>query len=227
VLADDPGSAVCTLTSFGMVERSRPLGADASRVVSLWKDPTRGSRQIPLEPGAQGVLLTLCGERGTRRTTDGRPPIANATNFFDVATRQIRASTSASPPAHSTAAMPPAPLEVEEVTVLTSVAQAVAEVLAQSPERVEEVLADARAGAPWRAGLGIAEPSPALSHALNAVSEVLQRSASPEATLTLASALGGAREHRADEDGVARLARRILRSTLDQRQYRIGEQRPQ
>src|SRR5215813_12796296 len=39
VLADDPGSAVLTLTSYGMVQRSRPHGRDASPVVALLKDP--------------------------------------------------------------------------------------------------------------------------------------------------------------------------------------------
>src|SRR5262249_35858216 len=37
VLADDPGSAVVTLTSFGFVQRSRPARRPPSRVVSLWK----------------------------------------------------------------------------------------------------------------------------------------------------------------------------------------------
>ena len=54
VLADDPGSAVLTLTSYGMVQRSRPPGHDPSSVVALWKDPERGTREISLEPGAQG-----------------------------------------------------------------------------------------------------------------------------------------------------------------------------
>src|SRR5204863_8654924 len=49
VLADEPGSAVLTLTSFGMVQRSRPDGYTPSRVVALWKDPARGIREIPLE----------------------------------------------------------------------------------------------------------------------------------------------------------------------------------
>ena len=63
MLADDPGSAVLTLTSFGMVQRSRPGGRDPSTVVALWKDPERGFREIPLESGAQAVLLTACGGR--------------------------------------------------------------------------------------------------------------------------------------------------------------------
>src|SRR5439155_14280017 len=51
VLADDPGSAVLTLTSYGMVQRSRPQGVPPSHVVALWKDPVRGLREIPPEPG--------------------------------------------------------------------------------------------------------------------------------------------------------------------------------
>jgi hypothetical protein len=51
VLADDPGSAVLTLTPYGMVERSRPHGREASRVIALWKDPTRGVRDVPAQHG--------------------------------------------------------------------------------------------------------------------------------------------------------------------------------
>jgi hypothetical protein len=50
VLADDPGSAVLTLTSFGMAQRSRPHDRDPSRVLALWKDPERGMREIQLDP---------------------------------------------------------------------------------------------------------------------------------------------------------------------------------
>lgn len=96
VLADDPGSAVMTLTSFGMVQRSRPRGREPSPVVAVWKNPSRGVREIPFEAGAHGVLLTLCTDRATRRTADGRTPIDNGTSCFDVAVRQIRASPAGS-----------------------------------------------------------------------------------------------------------------------------------
>src|SRR5262249_30414163 len=56
VLGDDPGSVVLTLTSFGMVKRSRPHGRDVSPIVSLCRDPDGGFREIPLEPGAHGVV---------------------------------------------------------------------------------------------------------------------------------------------------------------------------
>ncbi len=80
VLADDPGSAVLTLTSNGMARRSRPRGRDMQPIVALWKDPIRGTREIPLEPGAQGVLLTASADLTTRRSGDGRRPIDNCTS---------------------------------------------------------------------------------------------------------------------------------------------------
>ena len=97
-MADDPGSAVLTLSSHGMVQRSRPHGHEASKVVGLWKDSVRGPREIPLEPGAQGVLLTICSDRATRRTSDGRLPINNTTNIFDVALHQVRINRDAVAP---------------------------------------------------------------------------------------------------------------------------------
>ena len=96
VLADDPGSAVLTLTSYGMVQRSRPPGHDPSSVVALWKDPERGTREISLEPGAHGVILTLSGDRATRRSADGRWPLDTATRYFDAAVHQIQASDTGS-----------------------------------------------------------------------------------------------------------------------------------
>src|SRR5262249_54781591 len=128
VLADDPGSAVLTLTSYGMAQRSRPHGRDSSPVIGLWKDPVRGLREIRLEAGAQGVLLTVCGTRATRRSADGRYPIDNATDVFDVAVHQVRASST--PPGSSdfqfgrpTARV----LESDDLTILTGWAQALLE----------------------------------------------------------------------------------------------------
>ncbi|HEX8801148.1 MAG TPA: hypothetical protein VF772_21170 [Terriglobales bacterium] len=97
VLADDPGSAVITLTSYGMAQRSRPHGRDRSPVVGLSNDPLRGLREIPLESGAQGVLLIVSGGRATRHSTDGRHPVDNVTEYFDVAVHQVRAAPAKSP----------------------------------------------------------------------------------------------------------------------------------
>jgi hypothetical protein len=73
VLADEPGSAVLTLSAFGMVTRSRPPGAPRSRVVAMWNDPVSGSHQIELGRAATGVLLMASVEPKTVWTADGRP----------------------------------------------------------------------------------------------------------------------------------------------------------
>jgi hypothetical protein len=72
VIADDPGSAVLTLTSCGMAMRSRPPGRLPSRVVAHWNSRNQGQREIPLAPGAAAVLLSTTVERSTLWTADGR-----------------------------------------------------------------------------------------------------------------------------------------------------------
>jgi hypothetical protein len=71
VFADDPGSAVLTLSAWCMVDRCRPRGRDAARVVGLWKDPSNGFSEIPLESGAQGILLTACVSPRSGAATTG------------------------------------------------------------------------------------------------------------------------------------------------------------
>src|SRR5262249_39779836 len=172
VLADDPGSAVVTLTSFGFVQRSRPPGRPLSRLVSLWKDPVRGLREIPLDVDAHAVLINIKIGRTTRRSADGRCPVANTADVTAEGVRQIRALDRGD---HSRVAKPEAPvddepvvsLEVEELTILTCWAEAVAEALAASPDQLNTILDDARAGAPWRRQLGVAEPSADLASALD------------------------------------------------------------
>ncbi len=223
VLADDPGSAVATLTSFGMAQRSRPPGRDASAVVALWKDPSRGTREIALEGGAQAVLLTTCGQRGGRRTVDGRRPVDNVTDWFEVGVTQIRAAPTGSRPARSIPdrAMPQL-LDIDEVTILTSFAQALAEAVAGAPERVEDILADAPPGAPWRRKLGIVEPSAALAKAFAAITQAAREVALAETALTLDGFIS-AIDNAGDKDGIDRLARKVLRSALEQRRFRIRE----
>jgi hypothetical protein len=222
VLADDPGSAVLTLTSFGMAQRSRPHGRDSSPVVALLKDPEGGPREIPLESGAQAVLLTMSGGRGTRRTVDGRWPVANMTNWFGVGVSQIRA---APPDLRQPSAVPhratPQLLDIDEITILTSFAQAVAEAAACEPERVDDVLADGPARAPWRADLGIVEPSAQLDQAFAAVGRAT-REAAGGGVPTL-DALIEATDEKRDEEGLDALARRVFRSALEQRRFRTRE----
>jgi hypothetical protein len=217
VLADDPGSAVLTLTSFGMVQRSRPHGRDSCPVVALWKDPVRGRREIPLEPGAQGVLLTLCGDRATRGSADGRCPVSNVNDYFDVAVHQIRAG-SAGPglSISQSGTLGPRALQTDELTILTGWAQALAEVLAYAPECVEPLLADAHPGAPWRAALQIAEPSAQLSEAIYCIGRAIRTVTSAKGVATLDALQILCQEDGPDQHGLELLVRRVLRSTLEQ-----------
>jgi hypothetical protein len=217
VLADDPGSAVLTLTSYGMVQRSRPPGHDPSSVVALWKDPERGTREISLEPGAHGVILTLSGDRATRRSADGRWPVDTGTRYFDAAVHQIRASSTGSASANwRSTAQAARVLEADELTILTGWAEGVAEALAYTPSRALSVLADAHASAPWRASLGIPEPSPRVSKTIDSLTHVVIAATPPGRAPTFAAVLAATREDKPDENALSRLTRRALRSTLEQ-----------
>jgi hypothetical protein len=90
VLADDPGSAVLTVTSLGMATRSRPPGCRRSRVVALWKDPERGLREIELGRGAKAVLLNLAEQRKTVWTADGRCHPGTTPRLILTDVKQIR-----------------------------------------------------------------------------------------------------------------------------------------
>jgi hypothetical protein len=211
VLADDPGSAVVTLTSFGFVQRSLPPGRPPSRVVSLWKDPVRGLREIPLDADGHGVMIHIQVGRTTRRTADGRPPVANTADVSAESVRQIRALDQGD---HSRAATPEDPgghepvvsLEAVELTILTRWAEAVAEALATSPDQLNTILDDARAGAPWRRQLGVAEPSAHLASALDELARTVG-SGTPTVVAVLA-----ALDERPRRGEYGHLVRDVLRS---------------
>jgi hypothetical protein len=220
VLADDPGSAVLTLTSYGMVQRSRPNGQDASAVVALWKDPEHGTREIPLEPGAHGVLLTFCVGRANRRSADGRDPIDNGIRAFDVAVHQVHASTAPPRSQNSGSRKTTSTLSANDLTILTAWAEAVAEAMRYAPARAQDLLAEAHGHAAWRATLGLPEPSPRLNEAFDllehAVATATPAAGGPTAELLLtAASQSGPREPELD-----RLVRRVLLATLEERLIR-------
>jgi hypothetical protein len=221
VLADDPGSSVLTLSSFGMVERSRPEGRDASRVIALWKDPTTGVREIPLEPGAHAVLLTVSFEGATRYAADRRWPVDNSTFCQAVAFHQVRASATGSgtQPAPPRAATMPQ-LEAEELTILTCWAEGVSEAAAYAPERVDELLAEARADAPWRAELGLPDLSPRLADAIESLGKVVRRVAAQAGNSLFDALVTAADEDHPDEETLDGLIRNALLSILEERRAR-------
>ena len=225
VLADDPGCAVLTLTSFGMVERSRPNDRDASRVIALWKDPTTGVREIPLEPGAHGVLVTVCMDRATRRSADGRWPVDNGTICFDAALQQVRASSTGSGRPLSRSTTPPAQtLRTEELTVLTAWAEGVSEAAAHGPEHIDALLAEARAGASWRAALGLPEPSARLTEAMEALDRFVRAAAVPPGAPVFDAILTAAGQDRPGEGTLDGLVRRVLLAMLEERGTRRSRQ---
>jgi hypothetical protein len=113
---------------------------------------------LKLEPKA--FFLTECGGRATRRSSDGRWPVDKASEQFDVAVHQVRVVGAEARPAESHSEAPsPRILQTDEVTILTGWAEAVGEALAHTPERMENLMAEAKAGAPWRAALEVPEPS--------------------------------------------------------------------
>jgi hypothetical protein len=70
VLADDPRSAVLTVTSLGMVLRSAMPGEVESREIALWKEPNGRARALKLPKGDHALLVTL-----TRTAVEtARPP---------------------------------------------------------------------------------------------------------------------------------------------------------
>jgi len=89
VLADDPGSAVLTLTSLGLMRRQSGPGEQEYRQVALWKEPDPGllvdqklvdrqrrcknPRPLWLATGSHALLLTLDFAAQKTYTLDGRP----------------------------------------------------------------------------------------------------------------------------------------------------------
>jgi len=220
VVADDPGSAVLTLTSFGMAQRSQPAGQNPSTVVALWKDPGQGTREIPLEPGAHGILLSASADRATRRSYDGRRPVKNGGKLFNVSIYQVRASTASSrAPAPESRADPPPRhvLDAEELTILTCWAEAAADALVFAPERIPAVTADARPGAPWRAGLRLPEPSPPLSDAIDSMLSAVRTATAAGGEPPPDAVLAAIRDSQPGEPGTDTMARLVLRAALEQR----------
>jgi hypothetical protein len=182
----------------------------------LMKDPVRGTREIVLEPGAHGVVLTVTGGRATRRSADGRWPVATGTHYSGTAIHQIHPAGVGSHPAAATAPAGPPALEVDEITILTGWAEGVSEALAYAPEQAQALLADAYAEAAWRVALQLPAPTPRLRGTIDSIRETL-RSATPSGGFpSFDGVLRSVREDRTDAPAIDRLSRRVLRSTLEQ-----------
>jgi hypothetical protein len=83
ILADDPGSAVLTLTSLGMVRRSSGPTEPPSHVIALWKSAGGDAQELPLPEGAHALALTLSPQTVKQRTLDRRTD-NSATEVLDL-----------------------------------------------------------------------------------------------------------------------------------------------
>jgi hypothetical protein len=208
-----------------MVQRSRPHGHDVAPVVALCKDPIRGTREIALEPGAHGILLTVCGDYTSRRSSDGRWPVDNVTHYFDVAVHQVRAASAGSSVSNFHSG-PRAPrlMETEDLSILAGWAQALAETIADAPEHLDALLASIRAGAPWRVAVQIPEPSNQLCDAIAFFGQLIRAVTRPGDVPKFDDVLASCQEDPPDASRLQTLARRVLRSTLDQLRARRAKE---
>lgn len=228
VLADDPGSAVLTLTAFGMTSRSQPDGRPASPVIAMWKDPTRGMREIPLEAGAQGVLLKAVIDRSPRYSADGRPPADDATRLYVAGVHQLRAGSAGSgagPGARGgEPEVPDAPrvdIDEAELSILSSWVEGMADCVhhqvQHAPpgaatelrhclrERIEHVRREACAGAAWRDRMGLPEPSERLDDVLGVLGRIARDCLDAASEPSVAGMIA-ALDELADRDGAAGVA---------------------
>jgi hypothetical protein len=218
VLADDPGSAVLTLTAQGMVDRSRPTGAPPSTVVAMWKDPTRGLREISLGPAAHGVVVSMAATRARRRAADGRTPVDNATGLVVAGVHPVTAAQEVVPDAGAERSVTLAALDAVDLTIVTSWCDAVAEAMEHTPEQVDQLMADGLQGARWRRSLGVPEPSAPLAMALAGVADAVAAAGATGSGPREAAVLTLLRNGSPDGAAPVVLARTVLRSALEARQ---------
>ncbi len=83
-LADDPGSAVLTFTSFGLIDRCNKQGHfPENRSIALWKDDSGKLVEIemPKGDGMKGVLLSLWSEHVRDQTLMGHNRFVRAWRY--------------------------------------------------------------------------------------------------------------------------------------------------
>ncbi len=71
-LADDPGSSVLSVTSFGLVERSNHSYGSNERSLGLWRGNGQGTESIVLPLDCKAMVLNLSCETRVEHSLDGR-----------------------------------------------------------------------------------------------------------------------------------------------------------
>lgn len=109
-------------------------------------------------------------------------------------------------------------LSDDELSILTSWVEAVADALALASDQLKVV--GALAGAPWRHELGIPEPSPQFGRALGYMLRAASTATTANGHAPVDAVLRAVRDTQPGQPGLDRLVRRVLRSTLEERQAR-------
>jgi hypothetical protein len=146
--------------------------------------------------------------------------VQNAVDLYAVGLHQIRPAETGSQggaPVRQPSDAPP--LSVDELTILCCWAEAVAEALAYAPSRIAAILGDAAAGSPWRAELGLDEPSDPLRKAIQLMAGMVSNTAAANDPLEAILATVSDDSARAD-DALTGLVRRVLLAALELRQAR-------
>jgi hypothetical protein len=89
-LADDPGSAVLTVTSMGMIARSSMPGDVGNREIALWKEPGGKAVSLKLPTGHHALLLSLTTRYVEQYTLDCRSDGGTTVRFELGAAHPIR-----------------------------------------------------------------------------------------------------------------------------------------
>jgi len=206
VLADDPGSAVLTLTSYGMARRSRPSNHAPSGVIGLWKDPSGELTEISLADGADAVLIATHVDIGGCRTADGRTHPGTIRTLKLAGVQSLFAWSAMPPngdllPERPTAIASAALLDEHEVSKATSWAEALAEAVVAGPQFVPSIFASATA-TDWRDRLGLPPPSGVIRHVVDALRSELDEPATIEGLIAAAGRLRGSTDPSAVITGI-------------------------
>ena len=137
---------------------------------------------------------------------------------------QIQAAERDGDAPRAAAAGPPLPsgLGVDELTILTGWAEAVAETLAYAPHQTRSILAEAGADASWRGPLGLLDPPAPVVQAIDALERVVDGSIQGQTMPTFDAVLAATQTPQPEESTLDGLSRRVLRSILDQLRSRRG-----
>jgi hypothetical protein len=96
-LAEDPGSAVLTITSSGMIARSFMPGEMIDYAIALWKEPGGQAISLRLPREDQALLLSLTTSWVEQHTLDRRSCGRNTVRFELGAAHALRLPNTETP----------------------------------------------------------------------------------------------------------------------------------